>query len=44
MIPIILRVVCAWCQRVLSEGTPGAATTHGMCPVCVVKFEAGATP
>lgn len=30
-----LRVVCAWCKKVLHEGAPGAKTSHGMCsPIC----------
>lgn len=29
-----LHVVCAWCQTVLCEGTPGALTSHGMCDAC----------
>lgn len=38
MSAVILRVVCAWCLRVLCEGTPGAATSHGMCPSCRGRF------
>lgn len=34
MTAVILRVVCAWCRRVLEEGTPGAPTSHGCCPRC----------
>ena len=28
------RRVCAWCQAVLAEGSPGAPTSHGICPAC----------
>jgi hypothetical protein len=41
MIPVtvtVLRLVCAYCQRVLVEGTPGAHTSHGICPPCVEKL------
>lgn len=32
--PVVFRIVCAWCGLVLREGTPGARTSHGMCPAC----------
>jgi hypothetical protein len=43
MIPVtvtvtVLRVVCAWCRRVLCEGTPGAATSHACCPRCAEQL------
>ena len=34
-----LRIVCAWCQKVLSVGRE--PTSHSMCPGCIVRFEAG---
>lgn len=37
---VILHVVCAWCDRVLVAGTPGAAVSHGMCPACIVRMDA----
>jgi ribosomal protein S27E len=37
--PVILKLVCAWCTRVLREGTPGAHTSHGMCPGCSARFD-----
>jgi hypothetical protein len=33
-----LRVVCAWCKKVLHEGAPGAATSHGICTACAPKL------
>ncbi len=30
-----LRVVCAYCQRVMREGTLGAPTSHGICATCL---------
>ena len=33
-----LRRVCSWCQKVMAEGTPGAPTTHGICPDCERKW------
>lgn len=36
--PARLRRVCAWCQAVLDQGTPGAETTHGICADCEEKF------
>jgi hypothetical protein len=35
---VVLRLQCSWCRRVLVEGTPGAATSHGICPPCVEKL------
>lgn len=29
------RVVCAWCGKVLKEGTPGARVSHGICNRCM---------
>ena len=39
-----MRTVCAWCQKVLREGSP--PTSHGLCEVCAVKWlvDAGMTP
>lgn len=28
-----MKVVCSWCQRVISEGPDGPAS-HGICPDC----------
>lgn len=33
-----LRRVCAWCEAVLDEGTPGAEITHGICERCMEAF------
>jgi hypothetical protein len=38
MTAVILHRVCAWCQRVIEQGTPGARTTHVLCPACVEKM------
>ena len=35
-----LHIVCAWCRSVLKAGSPGAATTHGICESCIERFEA----
>lgn len=40
----VLRVVCAWCRAVLVPGTPGAPTSHGMCPECVRAMAADLPP
>ena len=32
--PETLRLVCAWCQLVLREGTPSARISHGICAAC----------
>ena len=37
----VLRRVCAWCQRVLAEGSPGARTTHGICNECADMMPRG---
>ena len=29
-----LKVICAWCQRVLRDGDHGVS--HGICPACKV--------
>ena len=31
---VILRVVCAWCHKVMQPGVPEAPTSHGICPQC----------
>jgi len=41
MSAVVLRVVCAWCQDVLQEGTPGAATSHACCPRCQTQLLKG---
>ena len=33
-----LRRVCAWCQAVLNEGSPGAEVTHGICEPCADRL------
>lgn len=33
-----LRIICAWCRDVLQRGTPGAPTSHGICPVCLSQI------
>lgn len=37
---MVLRRVCSWCDRVLAEGDPGAATTHAICDACAEKVRA----
>jgi len=32
------RLVCAWCQTVLTVGAPGAKTSHGICQACVGRL------
>ncbi len=29
-----IRVVCAWCGRLIREGEGGGATSHGLCEAC----------
>lgn len=40
----VLRVVCAWCLTVLVDGPPDQPVSHGICPDCIPKFEAGEKP
>ena len=35
-----LRVVCAWCQKVLQEGAPEALVSHSICPDCLATLNA----
>ncbi len=35
----ILRMVCAWCQKLVREGDE--PTTHGICEACAEKVVAG---
>ncbi len=37
----LLHVECAWCGGVLVEGDRSQATSHGICPPCGDRFEAG---
>ena len=41
--PVILplRVVCSWCQKVLTEGAPNAMTSHTICLDCYDTFLEG---
>lgn len=32
--PVEWTTVCAWCDVVIHEGTPGAPTSHGVCASC----------
>jgi hypothetical protein len=31
----ILKVVCAWCNRVVTMAPKGTAVTHTICPTCL---------
>ena len=31
----ILTVVCAWCHRIVTNGSPAAGVSHTICPSCV---------
>lgn len=33
-----MKVVCAWCPKVLHEDDDNGPASHGMCPSCKVKF------
>ena len=35
--PKPIKVVCAWCQAVLTDGAEPAS--HGICPACEAKFD-----
>lgn len=35
-----LHTICAWCQAVLTEGRPGALTSHGICAECARRVQA----
>lgn len=37
---LICRVVCAWCDLVLREGSPDAKTSHGICSACASVLHA----
>ncbi len=44
-----LRLVCAWCSKVLHIGPPHAKTSHGMCTDCQavwssIEAHTGRTP
>jgi hypothetical protein len=39
---IVLKVVCSYCKRVLFEGTPGAAVSHGLGRCCWDRARAAA--
>ena len=32
------KVVCAWCNKVMEIGEPGAEVSHGICKDCVNTF------
>lgn len=34
-----LRVVCAWCKRVLVEGDASQPVSHGICPTCAKDWK-----
>lgn len=34
-----MRVICAWCKRVLSDDGKGGSDTHGICASCAKKAE-----
>jgi len=41
----ILTVVCAWCNRVVVQGSSPAAVTHTICPSCSAwTFECQSNP
>ena len=40
--PALLRVVCAWCGKVLREGV--GPVSHGICTVCATKVSAAGAP
>lgn len=27
-------ITCSWCQKVMKEGNPDLAISHGICPSC----------
>ena len=35
-----IKVVCAWCGRILKEGPP-EPVSHGLCPGCAAGLMAG---
>lgn len=35
-----LRKVCTYCDEVMAEGHPEAATSHGICPACEPRVRA----
>ena len=34
----VLRVICAWCSKVLTEGDENAPVSHGICEECAEKL------
>ena len=35
-----MKIVCAWCKRVIGEKQGGKGVTHGICPECLAKLQA----
>jgi hypothetical protein len=35
-----MRVVCAWCDKLLKAGKPGDKISHGMCEECYTRNKA----
>jgi hypothetical protein len=32
-----IKVVCAWCDKVIKDAPEGAVVSHGICPECFRK-------
>jgi hypothetical protein len=39
-----LSVVCSWCTRVITHGTPLALVTHTICAPCIDRMMSAQTP
>ncbi len=42
ILPGDITVICAWCERVLSQG--GKLISHGICPACAAEYLAQLRP
>jgi hypothetical protein len=32
-----MKIICAWCQRILDHGQPGDQVSHGCCRECMIR-------
>lgn len=33
-----MKVICAWCGKIIKKGKPGDIVSHGMCEKCKKEF------
>ncbi|MDC7231931.1 MAG: PAS domain-containing protein [Spirochaetales bacterium] len=34
----VFKVICSWCNEIISEGNPGSRVSHGICNTCSSKL------